>query len=81
MIGDFMGLTNFGSANDPDMLRAMNQGELAEYQRRQGDPRNAPWPSNREMRAMLDSLYASTAVRKPTMTLAQWDERRAAFNP
>lgn len=42
-------------------------------------PRYAPWPSNREMRAMLDALYARTVTPKPTMTLAEWDARRAAF--
>lgn len=77
MSGNFMGLTNFGSVNDPEILRAMNNGELAEYQRRQGDPTNTRWPYGQSILGMQNSIIARP--RKPTMTLAEWDARRAAF--
>lgn len=63
----------------PDQLRPMSAEQMAEYMRRQGDPTNVPW----ELRMQGDAFRAMNAnrPRKPTMTLAEYDARRAAFRP
>lgn len=72
----------YGVSTDPDQMRGMNAEQMAAYQRLQGDMRNAPWPSLREMRGMMNSLrHWSIPTPKPTMTLAEWDARRKAFRP
>lgn len=62
--------------SDQSRLQAMSAEQMAEYQRRQGDPTNTPW----ELRMQAGSLQNYVRLRQPTMTLAEWDARRAAFN-
>lgn len=79
-LSDYMGVGYGGIATDPSQLQAMNGAQMAEYQRRQGDPRNAAFLNTNGLEAMRYGNYRPPAP-KPTMTLAEWDARRAAFNP
>lgn len=57
-------------------MQGMTAEQLAEYQRRQGDPTNVPM----SMRSHSGIQNAwRPPVRRPTMTLAEYDTRRAAF--
>jgi hypothetical protein len=82
MIGDIIRLGNYGAnvwqgmATEPSAVQAMNADQMAEYGKRQGDPTNNPMLA-RQFYGMLNAWrpYA----RRPTMTLAEWDEARAKF--
>lgn len=74
---DYM-VFRYGIQTDSSQLQAMNASQMAEYIRRQGDPTNVPMHSR--SLAGIQNAWRSP-VRKPTMTLAEWDARRAAFKP
>jgi hypothetical protein len=58
------------------LLQGMSSVQLAEYQRRQGDPRNVPMSEHYV--SGIENAWRPP-VRQPTMTLAEYDARRAAF--
>lgn len=73
-LADWMG---YDFSTDPSQLQAMNAEQMAEYQRRQGDPRNVPM--SEQSLAGIQNAWRPP-VRKPTMTLSEYDARRAAFD-
>jgi hypothetical protein len=70
------GFLGYGVVTDPSQLQAMSAEQMAEYVRRQGAPTNVPM-SMRSLSGMQNAWRPP--VRQPTMTLAEYDARRAAF--
>lgn len=69
---------SFGQTHAEDArLQAMTQEQLARFQAAQWLPATGQW---RHPRSMLSGAQNSWRIRQPTMTLAEWDARRAAFN-
>jgi len=83
MFEDFIRAGNYGLnalsgiVTDPGQQRGMNAEQMAEYIRRHGDPRNVGMSHN--YLEMMNAVNSNRLVPKPTMTLAEWDARRAAF--
>jgi hypothetical protein len=72
------GVVGYGIATDPRSVTAMNAEQMAAYIMRQGDPTNIPM-SMRGLAGMQNAWRPQD--RRPTMTLAEYDARRAAFKP
>lgn len=64
-----------GHSDEPGQIQGMRAEQMAEYMRRQGNPTNAPWGMLGDPRMAQNVAW----VPKPTVTLAEYDERRAAF--
>ena len=79
IVGLSSGHQSSGFVTDPRQMQAMSNEQMAEYERRQGDPRNVPM-SERYLGSQLANAWRPP-VRPPTMTLAEYDARRAAYRP
>lgn len=82
MFDDLIRAGNYGAnilvgVRSPDDLRAMTAEEQLAYIRRQGDPRNVPMAERYRIGDLQNAWRPP--VRRPTMTLAEYDARRAAF--
>lgn len=72
---------NFGGYTPPDdtRIQAMRAEQMAEYHARRSNMQtNLPWELRMQGNALRNVAFVR---RKPTMTLAEWDARRAAFKP